>query len=353
MPIKKLGGGKYFIRVTVYINKKKRERKFTGVLPTMGAARSKEEDLKNELLNLKEYEENEEKRYTWKKALNEYLEYSEYNHRLSTFYNRMKVLEAHTSELNNREVDSISKKEIKELIDNIEITLTSKKELLKYIRQVFELAIDNRKLSINPARNLKLHGDKAKREKANRLTAMTQDELKRFLKAVKTSDSEWYSIFYVTYQLGLRSSEAIALEFTDIDWNRDHIVISKSWCKKKKGFVPHKNGTSRIIPMNNQLKEFLLALKRTSGSSNFVLPRNKNWLGGRATRILQEYQKKLNIKLTNYHSLRASFITHLLRSGLDIIRVQAMVGHRELSTTQRYIRLDATDLQGVTDSLKV
>lgn len=38
---------------------------------------------------------------------------------------------------------------------------------------------------------------------------------------------------------------------------------------------------------------------------------------------------------------------------MDIISVQAMVGHRELSTTQRYIRLDATDLVGATDALEI
>ena len=35
------------------------------------------------------------------------------------------------------------------------------------------------------------------------------------------------------------------------------------------------------------------------------------------------------------------------------ISVQAMVGHRELSITQRYIRLDATDLQGATGALEI
>ena len=76
-------------------------------------------------------------------------------------------------------------------------------------------------------------------------------------------------------------------------------------------------------------------------------------MNGGATKVLQAVQKELSIKLTNYHSMRATFITHLPRSGMDIISVQAMVGHRELSTTQRYIRLDATDLQGATGALEI
>lgn len=352
MAIKKLGNKKYFIRVTKYINKKKRERKFTGIFPTIGAARNKENELIKELNDLKLEEENEELRYTWKKAVDDYLEFSEDNHRLSTFYNRMKVLEAHTRNWNDIEIVDFSKNKIKSHIEDVKCSISHKKELLKYIRQVFEVAIDNRKIQFNPTKNIRLIGDKKFREKANKLSAMTKNEVDLLLNHLKEASHEWYSIFYVTYQLGLRSSEAIALEFEDIEWEKGHIVISKSWCKYKKGFVPPKNGTSRIVPMNRQLRTYLKKRSIEMGRTGFVLPRITSWLNGGATKVLQAIQDTLGIRRTNYHSLRASFITHLLRSGVDVITVQAMVGHRELSTTQRYIRLDATDLKGATDALE-
>lgn len=353
MAIYKLGGKKYFIRITKYINKKKRERKFTGELPTMGAAKSKEQELLKELEELKFKEENEELRYTWKKAVAAYLDFSEDNHRLSTFYNRMKLLEAHTRIFNDRDLDSIEKLEIKELIDERGLSISHKKDLLKCIRQVFELAIDNRKIFVNPAKNIKIHGDKSHREKANKLEAMSKTEVTQLLAFMKEINHEWYPIFYVTYQLGLRSSEAVALEFEDIEWGKSHIVISKSWCKHKKGFVPPKNGTSRIVPMNKQLKVFLRELSVKSGGKGFVLPRNKSWMNGGATKILQSIQRQLGIKLTNYHSLRASFITHLLIDGVSIPQVQSLVGHADLKTTMRYVRISGCDLKGVTASLEV
>lgn len=169
----------------------------------------------------------------------------------------------------------------------------------------------------------------------------------------KEMDYDWFLIFGITYMLGLRSSEAVALEFDDIDWSREHVVISKSWCKKSKGFVPPKNGKMRIIPINSELKTILKEEYLKSEKKGFVLPRIQSWMNGGATKVLQRIQKKLGIKLTNYHSLRASFITHLLRDGMDIITVQAMVGHSELKTTQRYIRLDGTDLKGATNTLSL
>lgn len=354
MPVKKLDVKKYHIRVTTYVNGKKVERKFTGTFETKGAALSKEVELKEELKKLKVYEESEATRYTWKKALAEYLEYSEENHRLSTFYNRLKVLEKYTTIWNTKDLVEINKADVKNLLEEIKQSQSFRKEVLKYIRQVFELACENRKIAFNPAKKIVLNDDKYHQEKANQLTAMTKNEVATLLAYMKEIGHEYYEVFYITYQLGLRSSEAVAFQFSDIKFDKNHVVISKSWCKKKKGFVPPKNGTSRIVPLNKQLGALLKEMKLKANSENdFVLPRNRTWMNGGATKILTKIQDHLGIKHTNYHSLRASFITHLLRDGLDITRVQAMVGHRELKTTQRYIRLDGTDLEGVTESLSI
>jgi hypothetical protein len=119
----------------------------------------------------------------------------------------MKVLEAHTKSLYDLELQDIENKQVKQLVENRDFSISHKKELLKYIRQVFELAIDNRKIFVNPAKNIKIHGDKGHREKANKLVAMTREEVAQLLTYLKEINHEWYPIFYITYQLGPRSSE--------------------------------------------------------------------------------------------------------------------------------------------------
>lgn len=353
MAIRKLGNKKYSIRVTKNICGRRREKRYTGLFSTMGAVRAKEAELLKELVELKVFEESESHKNTWKIALDEYLAYSEENHRLSTYYNRSKNLEAHTSCFYDNDLSSFSRLMIKEWINSKNCSITHKKEILKYVRQVFELALENRRISFNPARNIKIHGDKNTLSKANSLSAMTIEEVRRVLQYTKDFVPEWYGIFYVTYQLGLRSSEAVALQFSDINWENRQITISKSWCKQKHGFVPPKNGRSRIVPLNDEIFTFLESLYAVRNDDSFILPRNKVWINGGASKVLNTIQKTLGIKRTNYHSLRASFITHLLRSNVDIIRVQAMVGHSDLKTTQRYIRLDATDLVGITSVLEL
>lgn len=353
MTIHKLGNRKYKIRVTKYINGKKKERKYTGEFSTMGAAKAKELELLQVLAELKDRVENEEFCYNWKKALKDYLEHSEEVHRLSTYYNRQKVLEAHTGSWDQMELHEIAKVDVKKLIESIDCSISHKKEVLKYIRQVFDIAIDNRKASFNPTKNIKFHGEKNQKNKANKLEAMTKKEVAAVLHYMEDIEHDWRDIFAVTYLLGLRSSEAVALEFNDIDWNTNQIVISKSWCRKKKGMVPPKNGTSRRIPINKELKAILKRLVLENGREGFILPRIKSWINGGATKILKSIQTELDIKHTNYHSLRASFITHLLLDGMSVVKVQVLVGHAELSTTQRYIRLSGSDLNGVTDSLSI
>lgn len=353
MAIKDLGNGKYFVRVTVYIRGKKRERKCTAKFPTKGSAKAKEKELLRLLNEIKEREENEMLYYTWERAKDDYLSFSEENHRLSTYYNRSKVLNAHTKIFNKREIKEITREEIKSLVNELPFTISYKIEVLKYVRQVLELALENGKINYNPAKKIKIMGDKSNLEKANKLEAMTKNEINMLLSYTKEIGHEYHSIFYVSYQTGMRSGEAMAFEFEDIDWDRNHISIAKSWCKQSGALVPPKNGTSRIVPMNDQFKIFLKELGLQSNYKGFVLPRINSWFGGRATKILQELQRHLGIKETNFHSIRASFITHLLRNGMDIIRVQAMVGHKDLKTTQKYIRLDATDLVGATNSLEV
>lgn len=353
MTIKKMGNNNYTIRVTMTIGGKKKEKKLTSSFPTMGQAKIAEDGLIQQLIELKAKTENQSTLPLWENALNDYFQKAKDEYRVNTYYSRKAVLKAHTGKFMSVVLKDMNYDFWKKCFDEMEVSVSHKKEILKFVKQVLDLQLLRETINVNPAKFLKIHIDKNAKEKANSLSAMTQDEIRSLLNYLSEMGHEWYPIFYITYQLGLRSSEAQALEFSDIDWTKNQIVIQKSWCKYKNNFVPPKNGTSRIVPMNAELKMFLKNEFYFPSQRGFVLPRNKKWMGGRATEVLQEIQKHLGIKCTNYHSLRASFITHLLRSGKDIISVQAMVGHRELKTTQRYIRLDATDLIGATKSLEL
>jgi integrase/recombinase XerD len=52
-------------------------------------------------------------------------------------------------------------------------------------------------------------------------------------------------------------------------------------------------------------------------------------------------------KRVSCHTFRHSVATHLLRGGADIRHIQALLGHRSLQATERYTRVEVSDLREV------
>ena len=180
---------------------------------------------------------------------------------------------------------------------------------------------------------------------------MSQAEIQQLLQVALKHRHPWYPIWRVIYSLGLRSGEGLALKWSDVDFNSSRVSINKSYCSKSKEIGPTKNRKTRTLVMNQSLAIFLKELKLIANGNEFVLPQLTDWKRGEAAEILRAFQRDLGIRETNFHSLRASFITHLLLNGVAVTKVQVMVGHSDLKTTQRYIRLIASDLDGATDSI--
>ncbi|MGZ3662635.1 MAG: tyrosine-type recombinase/integrase, partial [Bdellovibrionota bacterium] len=59
----------------------------------------------------------------------------------------------------------------------------------------------------------------------------------------------------------------------------------------------------------------------------------------------------LGITAVKFHDLRATFITNLLARGESLARVMAIVGHRELKTTNGYLRKAGVEVLGATERL--
>lgn len=149
----------------------------------------------------------------------------------------------------------------------------------------------------------------------------------------------------VLYATGIRVSELISLNITDVNMETGYIR-----CRGK-------GNKERIVPLGK------IAIKSTSiylNKSRTKLVKNDieealflNCHGKRLTRqgfwkIIKKYsqQAKLNRKITP-HTLRHSFATHLLDNGADLRSVQEMLGHADISTTQIYTHISRKKLKGV------
>ena len=72
---------------------------------------------------------------------------------------------------------------------------------------------------------------------------------------------------------------------------------------------------------------------------------------GDQSRVIRQFCQGIGITSIRHHDLRATFITQLFAAGASIAEVQSIVGHVDLKTTQRYLRLAGVDVAGVTNKL--
>jgi site-specific recombinase XerD len=136
------------------------------------------------------------------------------------------------------------------------------------------------------------------------------------------------------YGAGLRVSEALGLQKASVDLD-DRIVR-----------VVGKGGKERIVPLGRPAAEAVrryLALGRPHLDRRHRPDLFLNARGGALTRagaflILRRLAEKagLDPERVHPHLLRHSFATHLLEGGADLRSVQEMLGHADLSTTERY-----------------
>lgn len=165
---------------------------------------------------------------------------------------------------------------------------------------------------------------------------LSTDEVARFLEAVPRLDAR--IALTTAYATGLRSSEVTRLKVCDIDSERKLIHVSLG-----------KGGKGRNVMLSDHLLAILRAYWRIARPDNWLFP-NINSADHMPTYTLHEACRAackisgLNKRVTT-HTLRHSFATHLLESGVDIRVIQVLLGHAHLSTTARYTRVATTTLQ--------
>jgi len=150
------------------------------------------------------------------------------------------------------------------------------------------------------------------------------------------------AIFELIYGSGLRVSEAVSLDVAGVD-------LASAWVR-----VLGKGAKERTIPISPAARGAIEAmLADRPGEAN--RPLFANFRGGRLTarsvaRILAKHLVRIAAsRAISPHGLRHSFATHLLAAGADLRGIQELLGHAQLSTTQRYTHVD---LGGLVDEYR-
>jgi integrase/recombinase XerC len=148
------------------------------------------------------------------------------------------------------------------------------------------------------------------------------------------------AVITVLYGCGLRISEALALNFGDINAKSEYLRVKGKGNKER--IVP-------LIPLIWQQIEAYLAecpYKLNVGDPLFLGARGERV----SPRVIQRQIQKVRLYLglpdtLTPHALRHSFATQLLAEGTDLRSIQELLGHSSLATTQRYTEVQTEMLQ--------
>lgn len=168
---------------------------------------------------------------------------------------------------------------------------------------------------------------------------LTKDEVKRLLSAAGGKKSAL--ILKLLYSSGLRLSECANLRVNDLELGEKVGWVRRGKGAKDRLFIL----SDAVIPdltryLRGHESEWLFP-----GREGPVTPRN-------IQKIVEGTVARANLtKEVSPHTLRHSFATHLLERGVDIRKIQELLGHANLSTTQIYARMSTEELKKVKSPL--
>jgi integrase/recombinase XerD len=153
------------------------------------------------------------------------------------------------------------------------------------------------------------------------------------------------ALLELMYACGLRASEAIDLEVTDIDL--DAGVLRARGKGSKERLVPV--GREAVNAVRIYLERGRAPLTATTDDRHLFVNRRGTGLTRQGLyKIVQRHARSVGLEdRMSPHTLRHTFATHLLAGGCDLRAVQEMLGHADIATTQIYTHLSAERLKDV------
>lgn len=160
----------------------------------------------------------------------------------------------------------------------------------------------------------------------------------RALRDVSRADIRLYSIIEILLQTGIRIGELASLTIDDIK--------SKDVDGKKLNYIyiaPYGSHDSRNVPLNKSAKkaidDYLEIRPETDEETLFITKNGRPLLVRNIRTTIDKAFERASIKNAKVNDLRNTFIAHHLANGVSLVTVSKLVGHKRLSTTEKYLNL--------------
>jgi integrase len=246
-------------------------------------------------------------------------------------------------------------RKVKELVPNLhmnELTRQSYQKLLNdyalthekqttldfhhHVKAAIVDALDDGLLERDPTRRAIIKGCAPSHKKSKFLNLY---ELQLLLKSLDLANEvNWDWFILLVAKTGLRFAEALALTPDDFDFDKQEIIVNKSWdYKSPQGhFQKTKNESSnRTVVVDWRLmSQFKMLIQGKDRDWPIFVPRNKRVFNSTINQLLEKYCYKLDIPTISIHGLRHTHASLLLYEGVSVASVAKRLGHANTTTTQ-------------------
>jgi site-specific recombinase XerD len=150
----------------------------------------------------------------------------------------------------------------------------------------------------------------------------------RALRDAARNDARMYAIIELLLQTGIRIGELADIRLTDIKDDSIHIN-------------PHEKHEERTVPLNKSAKEavnrYLQVRPKIEDNHVFVTKSGKPFLVRNIRTAIERYFRIAGIENAKVNDLRHTFVAHHLKHGVSLVLLSKILGHKRLSTTERYL----------------
>ena len=234
--------------------------------------------------------------------------------------------------------------------------LAAVRTFLRYLRREAIIDDDPGSLVATPKRDIRMPAHLSESEMTALLDTPAADT------ALSRRDRAILELFYAS---GLRLSEVAGLDMDDVDIGSKRVRVLGKGSKER--LVPFNGSTQRALREYVKDRAAIVAVHdgqeahdrrepRRASASRHARRRDPLFVNYRGTRlstrgidrIVRKYVAASSTRMgISPHALRHSFATHLLQRGADLRVIQELLGHANLSTTQRYTHVNAAQLLDV------
>lgn len=234
----------------------------------------------------------------------------------------------------------------KEVKEPRRLSVGTQANRLAAVRKFFSWLLGEQQIAYNPASTLQMP------KQPHRLPrgVLTKSEARRLIEAtpvVKPRDVRDRTILEVLYATGIRRAELLSLTIYDADLQTATLRIEHG-----------KGNTTRIVPLTQSaIAALKLYLDESRGLFAHEAGQVRLFVSTRSggplddddiVRIVRKAAIRAGIKKhVTPHTLRHTCATHLLKGRADIRQIQKLLGHRRLSSTEVYTRVELSDLAEV------